>query len=350
MFIQDMLCISPQDTFGDSFFEKGVKHFDTDKYIAQEPSYGDLIPMNQLRRMSKSVRMSMGTGFSLLKKHPDIESILVGSAIGSVDSALKFLLQLIEYNEGTLTPTHFVQSTSNAIAGVLAQLGNITGYNNTHVTVGVPFETALLDAQLLFQESKVKKVLIGGVEEYSEAYYNINLNRGIWKDKMMPSTEILNSNTKGTVVGEGASFFILTETKQENSIAEIVDVMVFSFPSKNEISDRISHFLALNHLKPEDIDVVLMGRNGDVATDEFYTIAQKQLFPEKQIVVYKNLVGDFSAVSSFATWLGAKIISGVTLPQDMIWSTSTEMSLAKYVLLYNHEEGDNHGLILLKRV
>lgn len=350
MFIQDMLCISPQDTFGDSFFEKGIKHFDTDKYIAQEPSYGDLIPMNQLRRMSKSVRMSMGTGFSLLKKHPDIESILVGSAIGSVDSALKFLVQLIEYNEDTLTPTHFVQSTSNAIAGVLAQLGNVTGYNNTHVTVGVPFETALLDALLLFQENKIKKILIGGVEEYSDAYYNINLNRGIWKDEMLPSTQVLTSNTKGTIAGEGASFFVLNSTKSEESIAEIVDVMVFSFPTNDELIERILHFLALNKLSPQDIDVVVLGRNGDVVTDQYYNVVQEKLFPAKQIVVYKNLVGDFSAVSSFATWLGAKIISGLALPQEMIWLNATPVQNPQYVLLYNHEEGDNHGLILMKKV
>ena len=68
-----------------------------------------------------------------------------------MEDCIKFLNQIIDYEEGLLTPGNFVQSTPNAIA---AQLGLMTankGYNITHVHRGLSFENALLDTILMLR-------------------------------------------------------------------------------------------------------------------------------------------------------------------------------------------------------
>ena len=102
--------------------------------------------MNILRRMGKAVRIGVGAALPLLDGSSNPDGILIGSANGGMEDCIKFLNQVMEYDEGRLTPTNFVQSTPNAIA---AQIGLATlnkGYNITHVHRGLAFENALLDA------------------------------------------------------------------------------------------------------------------------------------------------------------------------------------------------------------
>ena len=89
-----------------------------------EPDYPG-IPAGVKRRMGKSVRMAVGAAFPLLKI----------SAAGWYHHRngewrngrlIKFLNQIIEYNEGLLTPANFVQSTSNARLRRLRSLQKIT--------------------------------------------------------------------------------------------------------------------------------------------------------------------------------------------------------------------------------
>ena len=62
MFIRDMSCISPQASYYGDLFENGAKNLDRKKLHAEEPQYRGIIPNSLLRRMSKLVRMSVGTG------------------------------------------------------------------------------------------------------------------------------------------------------------------------------------------------------------------------------------------------------------------------------------------------
>lgn len=347
MYIRKMFCISPQPTYGNELFEQGAEEHTESQFWAKEPKYKTMVPLNLLRRMSKSVRMGVGTGLPLINEFEDIEGIIIGSANGSIKKSIRFLNQIVEYNEGTLTPTDFVQSTSNSIAGTLALMGKITGYNNTHVNNGIAFEAALLDAILLFEAGKAKRLLIGGVEEISQANYNIDKLRGMFKEEAVRSTELLASKTKGTVSGEGAALFVVDAQVSSSSIAEIIDVDQICYPTKEEIVDKIHHFLEKNQLEASAIDSLFLGYNGDIRTDFYYNWVSEKLFgKEVSIYAYKNLVGDYYTVSSFAMWMAAHLIDGQTLPKETIVRQGQRP--VKNVLIYNHYEGTQHGLILLR--
>jgi len=347
MYIRDMSCISTQDTYNDALFEEGVKVFDTKLYWAIEPKLKGIVPMNLLRRMSKAVRMGVGAGLPLIDKYKDIEGIIIGSANGSIEKSISFLNQIVEYGEGTLTPTNFIQSTSNSIAGTLALMGKIRGYNNTHVNQGISFESAILDALLLFSEGKTKQLLLGGVEEISQANFNVDSQRGLFKEEDVLSSELLQAQTKGTVSGEGAALFVVDAEKTDEAIAEIVDVDMIFAPSKEEVVEKVNRLLSRNGMTTDAIDAVFMGRNGDVRTDFYYDYLQEKCFPNQGIYVYKNLTGDYYTVAAFATWLATKLLNGTTLPKETIWKAPQQPP--KNILVYNHYEGTQHGFTLLRQ-
>lgn len=348
MYIIDMSCISAQDTYNNAIFEEGVKVHTEPQYWAVEPKYKKMVPLNLLRRMSKSVRMGVGTGIPLIDQFKEsLDGIIIGSANGSIKKSISFLNQIVEYNEGTLTPTDFIQSTSNSIAGTLALMGKITGYNNTHVNNGIAFESAILDALLLFEENAAERLLLGGVEEISQANYNVDSLRGMFKETVIDSTQLLDSNTPGTVSGEGAALFVVDAQPSKAAVAQIVDVAQIVHPTPAEVLEKAKQFLKRNNLTTEDIDALFLGYNGDNRTDHYYTTLQETLFPTQAVYVYKNLVADYYTVSSFAVWLAANLFLGKKMPTEVIKKTPAKP--IQRILIYNHYEGTQHGFILMSR-
>ncbi|PCI99431.1 MAG: hypothetical protein COB15_04410 [Flavobacteriales bacterium] len=346
MYITDLYSISPQKTFDNSIFEGEVEAFFGNKYYAIEPNYAELIPKGLLRRMGKAVRLGIGAGMPLIKKQNDIDGIILGTASGGLDDCIKFLNQIVEYDEGTLTPTNFVQSTPNSIAGHLALMSKNSGYNNTHMGMGLAFESAILDAFLLFEEGEVSKLLIGNVEETSEHNHNIDTFAGYFKDTEITSTDLLNSNSKGSVRGEGSALFIVSKNK-ENAICELADVHQFTYPKDKDIEKRAIEFLEKNKLAPNDIDGLILGFSGDNRYDFWYNDLMNS-FPEANVYTYKNLVGEYATASGFATWLGAQILNEKNIPNEAIYKKTNKSP--KSILIYNNYLGAQHGFILMKGI
>ena len=348
MFIKDLFCISPQQTYDETFFESEPIVYFGNRYAALEPPYGTLIPAGLLRRMGKAVRMGVGAGLPLIQRNPNLDGIILGTANGGLEDCLKFLNQIVDYNEGTLTPTNFVQSTPNAVAGNLALMSKNTGYNTTHVNKGLAFEAALLDAILLLDEKKAKSVLLGSIEEISDYNYNIDMLAGSFKKEETNSDTLLGSNTAGTVCGEAAVMFIAESEKSENSLAEIVDVEQISYAGETRMEEKLVNFLERNHIQPSEIDTLILGFSGDNRNDYWYTWLIEKFFPETSVYNYKNLTGDFPTASAFAIWLGVQLLNGKKLPEKTIYSTNSDKKADK-ILIYNHHKGVQHGFILLSK-
>lgn len=347
MFITDFSCISPQRTYDQAFFGSDIKIHTGNRYAAIEPEYGSLIPAGLLRRMGKAVRMGVGTGLPLIQKNPDLDGIVLGTANGGLEDCLKFLNQIVDYKEGTLTPTNFVQSTPNAIAGNLALMSKNTGYNTTHVHSGLAFECALLDCILLFNEKKAKSLLLGGIEEISEYNYNINYLGGSFKHENTSSHNLLHVDSPGTVCGEGAALFVVNSERSKNTTARILDVDQISYPSLEDLISKTNHFLDSNGVLAQDIDTVILGYSGDNRNDFWYDKFHQEFFLHSTIYSYKNLVGDYPTASAFATWLAVQIILGKEIPSELLISNPFVIQKPKNVLIYNHHKGEQHGFILL---
>ena len=347
MFVTDLSCISPQKTFEDALFNRELIRHVGNQYLALEPSYNGLIPASLLRRMGKAVRMGVGAGLPLILRNPGLGGIILGTANGGLEDCLKFLNQIVDYEEGTLTPTNFVQSTPNAVAGNLALMSKNTGYNATHVHKGLAFECALLDAMMLLNEKRSKSFLLGSVEEISAYNYNIDFLAGYFKLEDSASDTLLDSNTAGTVCGEGAAMFIVSSENSEKALAQILDVEQISFPENEELNDKLSLFLSKNGLSAEKIDALILGYSGDNRNDHLYDQFYQKSFSHSSVFSYKNLTGDYPSSSSFATWLAVTLLAGNALPAALLRHESANMGKPQNVLIYNHYQGVQHGFILL---
>ncbi|MGG7661994.1 beta-ketoacyl synthase chain length factor [Dyadobacter sp. BHUBP1] len=345
MYITDSACISPQRTFDDAFFEGEIKVHEGDRYIAIEPAYGQLIPAGLLRRMGKAVRMGVGAGLPLIQR-AQIEGIVLGTANGGLEDCLKFLNQIVDYNEGTLTPTNFVQSTPNAVAGNLALMSKTTGYNTTHVHRGLAFEAALLDTMLLLEEKRGKAFLVGSIEEISDYNHNIDLLAGSFKTGYFTSESLFTLDSPGSANGEGAAMFIVNAEPSDNALAQIRDVFQSNNLAENELAPVVNAFLRRNGLQAGDVDTVIMGISGDNRTDHWYFNLQKELFEGTNIHTYKNMVGDYPTGSAFATWMGAHVLTGKRVPDACVWAQKNTRT-PKHILIYNHYKASQHGFILL---
>lgn len=348
MYIIDLKAITPQLTYNNELLEGQITSHNDKVYHVIEPDYMQFIPAGLLRRMGKAVRMGVGTGLPLVKEHRDLEGVIIGTANGGLEDCIKFLNQIVEYDEGVLTPTNFVQSTPNAVAGQLALMGSNRGYNITYTNGGLSFENAILDALLLFEEKEVSKLLLGGLEEISDYNYNIDSLSNKFKDEIVSDKDLLSSTTKGTVCGEGACMFVLSDTSN-GALARIVDVHQWTYPNLSDITNGIDSLLIKNNLTIEDIDTVVLGYNGDVDHNNWYDHVGNTIFPEARILSFKNLIGDYRSCSSFALWMSTHIIDKQSITIDTINMRESNKSI-RNVLIYNHFDGVRHGAIIVSSV
>jgi 3-oxoacyl-(acyl-carrier-protein) synthase len=350
VYIKGIGNISPQFTTDNSVFLNNVVNHESDFLASIEPNYKEFINPVQLRRMSKLIKMGISASKICLKDAgvDNPGAIITGTGLGLVGDTEKFLNQVLDYNEEFLTPTAFIQSTHNTISGQVAIALKCFNYNNTYSHRGFSFESALLDGMLLVENKDADNVLVGGFDEITPEHHSIvRKTRWVKKDNIK-SLELLDHKTQGTIVGEGVAFFTLTGKKDDKNYAKIKDIKtVYKPENKQEIESKIDGFLAKNNLKKEDIDLVLLGLNGNADTDDVYYHLADNYF-NTNYAYFKHLSGDFHTVGSFALWFAANVIKHQTVPEVARFrkESFTEKPI-KNVLVYNHFREVDHSIYLL---
>ena len=159
----------------------------------------------------------------------------------------------------------------------------------------------------------------------------------------------MNDQQEGALAGESAAFFVLSGEKTENTYAQVPGVETFFRPGSQEvIGEKIISFLSSHGLKPWDIDLVLLGYNGDPEFDQTYQKTEQQLFYNNTIGYYKHLCGEHDTSSAFATWLASGILKSGNIPSVLIKEKRPKGAVER-LLIYNHFRNINHCLILLEK-
>jgi 3-oxoacyl-[acyl-carrier-protein] synthase II len=340
--------ISIQKTFNNHAFLEEISFYEDNVFPALEPNYKDFIPPAAARRMAKGIKMGVvASQIAIQEAAPlTIDAIITGTGMGCVRDSEKFVSAILDNKEQFLTPTSFIQSTHNTVAGQIALGIDCKSYNFTYVHSSISFESALLDALMQLQSHEAENILIGGVDESGEHTTTIHrLIRHIKSEKINPS-KLLDSQTEGTIEGEGANFFVLSTVKQPSSYAQVMDVRTFNTLPKSDLKHHLDQFLTDNGLSPADIDVLITGHNGDIVFDHYYGELTQTDFKDCRQVFYKHLSGEFNTASAFGFWLGAKILKTQRIPEVVSFNGITAKSY-QTVLLYNQYRGANHSFALL---
>lgn len=340
-YIHQISCISPQQTF----YSTGIADLHlpvNNKLNVIEPAYQD-IPKNNLRRMGKTVRIGMGAAVAIIKQVTAFNGIIIGTGNGGMEDSIIFLKQVIEYDEGLLTPAHFVQSTANAVASQLSLASVNRGYNITHVHRGLAFEMAAIDAAMRLQENAQHSYLLGGADEISAYNYRLDYLDGWYKKEDVTVEELYHADTPGTIAGEGAVMMMVSSEKR-NAVAEVKAISTLHSTDATAVQRHLQHFL-LQHAGV-DIELLLTGENGDNRASLFHTKVEDLLESNMPVARFKHMCGEYPTASSFALWLACKLIEGEPLPAHMLKNGSPK-SAYNNILIYNCHKNVQHSFILV---
>jgi Beta-ketoacyl synthase, N-terminal domain len=344
IFIHDSAAISPQQSFGEP--ELAILHeYGENKLRVIEPVY-EGIPAGMLRRMGKAVKIGVGVSLPILKKNPPVDGIVLGTADGGLEDCIKFLNQIVEYEEGMLAPANFVQSTANAVASQIGLLTTNKSYNITHVHRGHAFENALMDAGMLISENPGKDYLLAGVDEISSYNFNIDRLNGWHKKEAVTNKSLYDSHTPGTMAGEGAVAF-LVNGKPSGAKACVKSLRIINGTDSDELKKQGLKFIQDSGFGSGDSDLLLSGENGDSRVNEYYEILEGLLPDRTGILRYKHLCGEYPTASAYALWLACQILQGMKIPSHMVKREPKAGAIGR-ILIYNSFKKVQHSFFIVE--
>lgn len=306
--------------------------------------YKSIIPPMQLRRMSKVVKMGIAASkLALQDANCSLPHLITtGTAYGCLADTESFLENLIQYKETMLTPTAFIQSTHNTVSGQIALMLGCHGHNFTFVHRGHSFESALLETKMLLAEKENLNILCGATEESTQHSFDIINRFGSYKKE----NESYNDKSDGTIAGEGAHMFLMSNQKANNSYAQIKDILMCN---DEAIPLQLKGFLEKNNLTPQEIDICLVGTNGDKRYD---TLIEDNIEILQDVIKihFKKWCGEYPVSGAFAMGVAAILLNNQQCIDDATGTFIDMTKSIKNILIYNHYKNRYHSLILLKAI
>lgn len=352
IYIRAATAISPQQSFEREHFLKPIITTDSRRLYAVEAPYAQYINPVAIRRMSRIMKISISCAMQCLMeagiKTPD--AIITGTGRGGVTDMEVFVKDMIRLEEEALNPTAFIQSTYNSPNGWIAMQSGCTCYNQTYVHRGCSFELALQDARMLLAETAAdQNILVGCYDEMTEDYFHIRSARAYWKKENLSSAELLtHAMSEGTIGGEGASFFVVSNNQQASSVA-IMAVEIVHDATAVSISEAVSRILGENDMRSSDISLLLTGLNGDSLQSQLYDRVLGGQLINIPVAGFKHLCGEYDTAGGFGLWLACELFAARDFPKSLLLSGSINTRLNNILLINHYILGSASVTLLAKR-
>ncbi|MCK9616560.1 MAG: beta-ketoacyl synthase chain length factor [Lentimicrobiaceae bacterium] len=350
-FINGIGIISSQNIPNTDLFPKEIINDSLGILKLITPDYKDYIDLMARRRMGRIIKAGVTAAKMCLNdaglSQPD--AIITGTGLGCIEDTEKFLASILQNNERLLNPVHFMQSTYNTLSSQIAIVLNCNNYNNTFVHRSFSFESAIQDALMLIAEKETQTALVGSIDEITQNHYLINRRLNKWKTESLYSLDLFNKNSPGTVPGEGAIYFLLSDVPATTTYSILAGVKMFYKPqSPTETENKILQFLKECDTDIHDIDMIITGINGDNRFDGIYTHLLEGVFLGKPHAGFKHLCGEYFTATSFAVWLASVILKNQEAPSVCVINHSPTAPL-RNILIWNHNKNINHSVLLIKK-
>jgi 3-oxoacyl-(acyl-carrier-protein) synthase len=362
IYINSIKQISAQQPLTDERFDNPVLY--NEQYIrAIDADYKQYFTANEARRFGKILKRALLVSREAMKEsgvaNPD--AIITGTGLGCIENTEIFLDKLVREGEELLNPTHFMQSTHNTIASLVAIDAKCHGYNSTYAHKGISFECALQDAFLQMQSGKIQTALVGAHDEMTPAYFTLLKKAGYL------------GNENQTFAGETAVAMMLSTKKTENTLCEIEAVgkvygdvrfsdMRFSDIRQSEIKNRTIGQSDNRKSEIGNPDYIMVGTNGNPETDKIYFENCAKLFPNVPLLQYKTIFGENYTTPAFGVYAAAICLQQGVIPEHLRISISdnrmsdnrisdnrkSDNQISK-ILCYNQFEKKNHTFISLSK-
>ena len=311
-------------------------------YSVEKETINDINLLKKIRRADKFSKMAVmaahdavvDSGIQINDKKADI-GIILSTAFGPHVTTFRFLDDIIDYGDGSVSPTTFSHSVHNAAASYISTVLNCRGPTLTLTHFASPIHQALILAQAWLEEGRCKYVLIGCVDECGNVMdYICNQKLRIADDGKIKPFNF--SASPSAVPGEGSVFFMTTLKKCQNKYCEII-------PASMTNCDTI---------KKSDIYIIEAdGMSGDE------TSYQDTLHVDVSIGGYAPIFGSMKIISSFHCAAGALMIKKQIKyacpvqenPYDINIITKTESSKIEQICCIRKNCVDKTDIIKLIR-
>ena len=201
--------------------------------------------------------------------------VVLGSTMGSVKSISDFDLVGLREGPRSVNPAHFPNTVINSPASHVAIRFGLRGLNSTISTGFTASHDALGYALDMLRLGRVKTLLVGGVEELCFqtflGFYKVGLLERRWKKFEAPSR--LNELSGGTLLGEGAAFFVLesADAAEARGAQVLAEVLAHS---------NIFHPLGIRRIDPQGTGLSLaiqdVLRQSDVSADSIEELSHSE--------------------------------------------------------------------------
>lgn len=313
-------------------------------YKAVKPDFNKYFEAKSARRTSNILKMSLVSAYDALgDNREEISGIIVGTGLGCIGDSEKFLNSMIQFEEKSLSPTPFIQSTHNTIAGVIALKLQVHQYNFTYSERIFSFEWTLLDAMLQLNESsQSKRFLVGSADEVTPQTYEIAKSLGMYNDIDPESENMVLQKSRNVAAGEHAAFFTLSNGDASGTALNFVQ-MYFQ-KSTRDIIESLKKSLSAHGVNQPDC--IFVGINGHQAYDGVYD-SLLEAFPSSDQAYYKHLCGENLTAASFGLWLAVDCLEKRKAPDHICLKKSKTQW--ENVLILNHLRTDYFSAIYISR-
>jgi len=197
-------------------------------YRVKKETINDITILKKIRRADRFSKIAVlaawdavvDSGIQINDKESTI-GIILATAFGPHVTTFRFLDDIIDYGDGSVSPTTFSHSVHNAAASYISSLLNIRGPTVTITQFSSPIHQALILAKAWLEEGRCKYVLTGCVDECGNVMeYICNQKLRIANNgKIRPFNF---SALSSSVPGEGSVFFLTTLENCQNKYCKII--------------------------------------------------------------------------------------------------------------------------------
>jgi 3-oxoacyl-[acyl-carrier-protein] synthase II len=196
-------------------------------YAVEGKTITDKVVLKKMRRADRFTKMAVLAAWDAVKDSGiDVDGggaglgIILATAFGPQVTAFRFLDEIIDHGDASVSPTLFSHSVHNAAASYVALALNNHGPTLTVTQFGLSFHQALVLARAWLHEERCEDVLVGSAEECGTVMEYICSKRlRIAEDgKIRP---FAFSSSPLAVPGEGSVFLLLSREERRRKYCEL---------------------------------------------------------------------------------------------------------------------------------
>jgi 3-oxoacyl-[acyl-carrier-protein] synthase II len=310
-------------------------------YRASCAGLEEFISKKALRRIDNLSRLTLLAACLALKDAGLLEAdhsrmgVVIASGYGALKTTFDFLDSYLDFGYACSSPTHFSNSVHNAAAAHVSMQFKATAPSLSVSQFEMSVPSALLSAQLWLAEGRVDQVLFGAVDEYCEVlrYCRQQFFGEAEQGPIAPH----RFASQSAMIGEGASFFLLTRAADQAAYAHIESL-------------RLGNHAVCPLVLPPD-DLLLIGADGHAECGRMYA----QALQGRESCAYAPLYGSFPAAVGFDLAVAALSLSARRLfdsPQvgaALPGVAAARPLTAKNISCLKFGPGADYGLIRLSR-